>query len=1701
MNKMSDITTPIPVLNTDKIVAVSPIIRRVEALEFADPVIPGEIKIDKHGKLLKSYFELENKVGSLIETYDNWVTHTLKKQLASRKLIIPKGENTPEREVTILNPVFIKPGISTTNNVRTPLLPTMARNSGYTYAAELYVDFVLNAGTMQEEILPQKFFGKIPVMLGSVLCHLRGKSERELIDVGECPKDPQGYFIIKGAEKVILIQEKLRTNKIFIYNSSSKGDVVCKMTCATVLGSTNVSIVQGKSNGLEIHLPFMGRGDQSSKVGNTMSVFQIYRMLGVANPQKMLDMILMFTKPEYRKKILVQLQASLIELTKIGDDIEYISSKKGLGDIGYEIRKSSITNDLKNELFPHISPDNITRKLYMLSIMIIRFSEYLIGVRNLDDRDNWGNKRLESAGRSLEQLFTSIFKEVIIRGQDAINKGRHNLQAVYRGLHPTFITDNFVSSFTANNWGVQGSFMTKENITDALKRESHLSVFSHLTKINTPISRKGKQTKIRLVQMSQLGFICSIETPEGGQCGLVKNAALTLYISLERNGNIVLENIGKYISATLTEQFSTPFLLNGQFMGWVEGETLRNYAISLRRTSTLSKDTAIVLSDGFLYIYTDAARPTRPLLIIDPSNNELVIKNKGLWDADMQMLLDEGCVEYIDAFEQEYIQLAQTMDDIDLRKANIEEALENQQEAVSKLSLLEAQLKLSEGFEKLDLEESIDSAKELVSQAADALKELQDIKPYTHAELDPTAIMGIAASIIPLPNHNPGPRNTYQCQPVWTPVLRPSSVRTKLGDLKDGDTVITIDPVTLKMSETKIHSHFVVDSTLASKTMLEFKTHSGRVVQSTHDHPFLTVQGWVKAEDLKTEQHHLCIYPSVKYLDDTRTSDDIIINVKSAKELLLKVGVKNTLVDSHTSTLIDMGLLPLKENNDELPIIARIMGFMRADGHINTTKGGNNMRTRMTFGQEYDAELFNSDVESLGFQSNKIQERLDVFKHPDGSTKTTHHVWVVDKWGAFASLFAIVGCVLGKKTETYSNPIPSWIMNGSDRVKREYLSGFMGGDGCKITRFTDNKKDGCYMARIVQHKAKKYLESSLEWFKQLVVLFNHFDIDVRDVTHKIAYEDKYKVELGMCSDRDTLIKYMDTIGYSYATTKYSDSLKVVEWLKYVANTIDKTRNFRKKIHDMHHLEKYTHPKLAKMFNMSVSRSEELCRSYRKNKGVNLPAGSIRLEEWMNYVSSTKNCIFVPIESIKEIEGCMVSDFTTVSETHSFVSADGFITHNCSMGGQALGIYNSQHAGRFDTTAKCLAYPSRPLFETQMNEILGLNELPAGSMVTLAIMSYTGYNQEDAIIMNKASIDRGLFRQVVYKTYKTEQKRTKLTSEEFGRPEVRKGESPEKYAAINEKGIAQIGSFVRTGDCIIGKVRINNVTKKITNASIYIGVGMEGIVDKVLVATNPAGKRIIKVKIRQIRKPIIGDKFASRHAQKSTVGLILAEEDMPYTSEGVRPDIIINPHAIPSRMTIAKLIEIVASKIAVFSGERVNATAFRRFNIKDFKENLTQYGYASSGKERMFSGFTGKPLEAQIFIGPCYYQVLKHHVLDKVQVRSQGGIKQLSHQPTGGRAHEGGQRVGEMERDAIISHGASSFLKERLCGVSDAYESVRCIKCGITATANQVSDKYTCRGCGDDATFGKIVTPYAFKLMEQMLACPGFRLHFKMKVVE
>ena len=434
--------------------------------------------------------------------------------------------------------------------------------------------------------------------------------------------------------------------------------------------------------------------------------------------------------------------------------------------------------------------------------------------------------------------------------------------------------------------------------------------------------------------------------------------------------------------------------------------------------------------------------------------------------------------------------------------------------------------------------------------------------------------------------------------------------------------------------------------------------------------------------------------------------------------------------------------------------------------------------------------------------------------------------------------------------------------------------------------------------------------------------------------------------------------------------------------------------------------------------------------------------------------------------------------------------------NCyqsAMGKQAMGVYWSNYQIRMDTLAHVLYYPQKPLVITRALDFLHFKELPAGCNAVVAIACYTGYNQEDSVIMSQAAIDRGFFRSVFYRTYWD----TCKNGETFEIPDSTVvGRRHGDYTKLDIDGLIFPGKNVLGDDIIIGKTALprrsfdaeiddqTNLIKKDDSTSLRHSE--KGIIDSVILTSNEEGDSFTKVKMRAIRIPQIGDKFASRHGQKGTVGMTYRQEDMPFTQEGIIPDIIVNPHAIPSRMTIGHLVECLASKVAWFKGEEGDATPFQDVTVEHISNDLHKLGYQKRGNEVMYNGWTGRKMDTMIFLGPTYYQRLKHMVDDKIHSRSRGPLQILTRQPTEGRSRHGGLRFGEMERDWMVSHGAARFLKERLFDVSDWYTVHVCRICGLIWEANLRQQKYLCRGCQNSTNICQVGLPYACKLLFQEL---------------
>ena len=436
------------------------------------------------------------------------------------------------------------------------------------------------------------------------------------------------------------------------------------------------------------------------------------------------------------------------------------------------------------------------------------------------------------------------------------------------------------------------------------------------------------------------------------------------------------------------------------------------------------------------------------------------------------------------------------------------------------------------------------------------------------------------------------------------------------------------------------------------------------------------------------------------------------------------------------------------------------------------------------------------------------------------------------------------------------------------------------------------------------------------------------------------------------------------------------------------------------------------------------------------------------------------------------------------------------TYQCAQAKQAMGVYVTNFDNRMDKTAYVLNTPARPLVDTRIMDMIKINKIPSGFNVVVAIMTHTGYNQEDSLLFNKGSIDRGLFQATIYHTEKDEDKQ-KINGDEEIRckpdPTKTKGMKFANYGKVNNRGVIPENTLVENRDVIISKVvpikeNRNDHTKliKYEDQSRIYRTDEETYIDKNYIDRNGDGYNFAKVRLRTVRKPVIGDKFSSRSGQKGTIGNIIPEEDMPFTASGIRPDIILNPHAIPSRMTIAHLKETIMTKVLVQLGLFGDGTSFGELEIHTICEELLRLGYESRGNELLYNGLTGEQHECSIFMGPIFYQRLKHMVNDKQHSRSIGPMVNLTRQPAEGRSRDGGLRFGEMERDAMISHGASRFTKGRMYDASDKFHVYSCNKCGMIATYNDEMHIHICRTCENRTDFSYVEIPYACKLLFQEL---------------
>ncbi|RID50350.1 hypothetical protein BRARA_H01086 [Brassica rapa] len=1060
-----------------------------------------EITQEDAWTVISAYFEEKGLVRQQIDSFDQFIQNTMQEIVdeSSDIEIRSASQHNPGHQSdfaeTIYNISFgqiylSKPMMTESDGEMATLFPKAARLRNLTYSAPLCVDVskrVIKKGHDGVEVtetqdFTQVFIGKVPIMLRSTYCTLNGNSEKDLTELGECPFDQGGYFIINGSEKVLIAQEKMSTNHVYVFKKRQPNKYSYVAEVRSMAENQNrppstmfVRMLSGSKGGssgqfIRCTLPYIKK---------EIPIIIVFRALGFVADKDILERICYeFGDTQMMELLRPSLEeAFVIQSQQVA--LDYIGKRGAPVGTPKEKRIKYAKDILQKEMLPHegVGESCESHKAYVFGYIINRLLRCALGRKPEDDRDHYGNKRLDLAGPLLGGLFRMLFRKLTRDVRSYVQKCVDNGKEVNLlfAINAKTITSGLKYALATGNWGQANATGTRAGVSQVLNRLTYASTLSHLRRLNSPIGREGKLSKPRQLHNSQWGMMCPAETPEGQACGLVKNLALMVYVTVGSAASPILAILSDLGTENLEESSpsvipkATKIFVNGEWVGiHRDPDMLVKTLRLLRRSNGINTEVSVVRDIRLkeLRIYTDYGRCSRPLFIVD--NQRLLIKKNDIYALQQRVsaeedgwhqLLANGYIEYIDTEEEETTMISMTIND-----------------------LVHSRLCPDEAYSDT----------------------------YTHCEIHPSLILGVCASIIPFPDHNQSPRNTYQS---------------------------------------------------------------------------------------------------------------------------------------------------------------------------------------------------------------------------------------------------------------------------------------------------------------------------------------------------------------------------------------------------------------------------------------------------------------------------------------------------------------------AMGKQAMGIYVTNYQFRMDTLAYVLYYPQKPLVTTRAMEHLHFRQLPAG-IVNVIIGKTTPISQDEA------------------------QRQT------------------------------------------------SRYTRR--DHSISLRHSETGMVDQVLLTTNADGLKFVKVRVRSVRIPQIGDKFSSRHGQKGTVGMTYTQEDMPWTIEGVTPDIIVNPHAIPSRMTIGQLIECIMGKVAAQMGKEGDATPFTDVTVDNISKALHECGYQMRGFERMYNGHTGRPLPAMIFIGPTYYQRLKHMVDDKIHSRGRGPVQILTRQPAEGRSRDGGLRFGEMERDCMIAHGAASFLKERLFDQSDAYRVHVCETCGLIAIANLKNNTFECRGCKNTTDIVQVHIPYACKLLFQEL---------------
>ncbi len=1603
--------------------------------------------------LLKHFFKDKGLVKQHIDSYNDFVEKGL------QAIVDEVGEIPIEIEEYSLKIKLGKieigtPRVTEVDGSERQIYPTEARVRNLTYAAPLHLEMIPIIGERegQTEIV---YIGDFPVMLKSKICPLSSLTSEELVRIGEDPLDPGGYFIVNGSERVVVALEDLAPNKILVdvEKTGVTPTYKAKIFSTTVGFRARIEVTMKSDGAIFISMP---------GVPADIPIIVMMKALGIEEDAKIAELV----SPEM--DVQSELESSFDKaqgVISVKDAFLFVGNRLAPGQVEeYRMKKAETVVD--RNFLPHLgrAPANRFDKAVFLAEIANRIIELKLGKRGQDDKDHYANKRLKLAGSLLAELFRIAFRNLTrdLKYQlERITVKRHVELSIVNAVRPGIITERVQHAIATGNW-VRG----RVGVTQLLDRTNFSSTLSHLRRLQSPLSRSQPNLEARDLHPTHWGRLCPNETPEGSNCVVPST-------------NVLLADGTQVAISELADK-------------WQDTE--------LATVDIVQDDMAQTTIAR--YIKTDpSANGTTVFRITTESGRELIatedhplLAEELRWKPAGEVKLGDRVVVYplVSPVEKTLhsARVILTAKHFGHSRRKWEKTWVPDE--LQRLSLLP----LDSLNPKLPVLARIIGA--IFSDGHLHMKKSPFVQFSLGTEEDAREVdrdlarLGFKSKIIVKTKHVKRPERQYQMT-IYTVTCYSKTLCVLLEKLgapagKKTDTQFLVPAWIMEGSEPLkiefLSAYLGGDGSKPSVAHIRGKKYSIRM-PPIHFHKVVS-----------QEKNGLAFAKQIaKLLEDLGCECTQVVSRRDYRRSDGKVMSKISIVPRSSKTTLEaitqkIGYRYAKTKQRQALLVGE---YLRICRRLTTARAERKKLAQKLYGEgQFPSQI----APALGEKRKTIENWL-YWKNYEQTYKPKSMIPTFAEW-VRSNVISIGNDDFVLERIVSKEPV-SGITDVRDVTTASESHNFIANGF--VTHNCGLVKNLALSATISVGVDPKDVVNKLH--KMGVVRLEEADKKLRQEGAQVIVDG---IIAGYCKDPEALAEEIKALR---RTAKLSSEVNVV----YYPSTLEGAK-----------------PELYVNCDAGRVRRPLIIVENGKPKLTEDHVERIQREE-LRWEDLIKEGVIEYLDADEEENALVALDSAKITERTTHLELASYATlgicaslipyaeHNQSprnayesaMAKQALGVFSTNFFNRVDSRAHLLHYPQSPTVKTKPMEIINFGDRPCGQNCVVAVLSFQGYNMEDAIILNKSSVDRGLARSTFFRIYEAECRqylgglRDKLEVPEAG---IRGYRGDRYYRLLEEDGIISVESPVSGNAVLIGRTspprfleeyrefEVRGPTKR--DSSVCMRPSESGVVDLVFMSESIEGSKLVKVKVRDLRVPELGDKFASRHGQKGVIGLMVPEEDMPFTEEGLVPDIIINPHAIPSRMTIGQFVETVAGKVAAIRGEEVDGTPFSNENPDSLREALLNLGFQYSGREVLYSGISGEKLAADVFIGVVYYQKLHHMVSDKMHARARGQVQMLTRQPTEGRARGGGLRFGEMERDCLIGHGASALLRDRLLEESDKYVAIVCENCGLLAYHDIKQNKYICRICGEKAVISPVAMSYAFKLLVQELMALGIAPRVKVE---